>query len=95
LFSPNSLAEHFALLVRKDGFRSFRVGSWKTAQRREMPKVTRRSFIAGATAAAAAGVAGTGVVAAAAAATATTAGTAQAATSGLGTIQHVIIFMGQ
>jgi len=58
-----------------------------------MPKVTRRSFIAGATAAAAAGVAGTGAVAAAAAETAATAGTAQAATSGLGNIQHVIVFM--
>jgi phospholipase C len=55
-----------------------------------MPKVTRRSFIAGATAAAAAGVAGSGVVAAAAA---ETAATAQAATSGLTNIQHVIIFM--
>jgi phospholipase C len=58
-----------------------------------MPKVTRRSFIAGATAAAAAGVAGTGVVPAAAAETAATAGTAQAAASGLSSIQHVIIFM--
>jgi len=46
LFSSNSLAEHFALLVRKDGFRTFRVGSSKTAQRRELPRVTRRSFIA-------------------------------------------------
>jgi hypothetical protein len=29
LVSSNSLAEHFALLVRKDGFRTFRVGRWE------------------------------------------------------------------
>jgi phospholipase C len=56
------------LLAAKDANRTFRVaGFFTTTQRRKMPKVTRRSFIAGAT--------------------------ADAATSGLASIQHVIVMM--